>query len=254
MNVFCDAHLHSAQCGELLSETLQEQYAESFIGASCAHGKEEWNKQKALCDSLQGHLLLLFGLHPQAPSLENADLLRDLLRNKELVGIGETGFDFFTDEYKSRRSEQEDAWKLSVELAVQYSVPIVIHNRKALDLMFRDCTVLKRLPSVIFHSFAFTSRDALSLLNHGVNAYFSFSKQILNGNKKSRGCVAELPLDRLLLETDAPFQLLKGESATSPFEIKKVYAEAAAVRSLPLESLCAQLHRNFLSAFCLVKS
>ena len=67
--------------------------------------------------------------------------------------------------------------------------------------------------------------EAQSLLNREINGYFSFGKQLLNGNKKAIACVRELPPERVLSETDAPFQFLKGESYTTLSDIKQITQE-----------------------------
>ena len=242
--LFCDAYFHAACCKGLASKDL-----DGYLGASCAHFIEEFGRQEKLVKDSGGHILPFFGMHPQLPLLENADYMEELLRDKRIAGIGETGFDLFTPEFKANLKAQEEAWNVSLALAAEYAVPIVVHDRKALDLIFRDAGKLRVLPAVIFHSFAFGPREALSILNHGLNAYFSFAKQILNGNNKSRACVGELPLDRLLLETDAPYQTLRGEDATNPMEIQRVYAEAAAIRGMSQEELAAALLRNFQKAY-----
>ena len=252
--LFCDAHLHAACCSGLEQAATMENYRlsgekDGFLGASCAHGREEFARQQELVRLSGGHIRPLFGMHPQLPLLDNADFLETLLIRKEIIGIGETGFDLFTPEFKANLAAQEEAWGISLELAATYGVPVVVHDRKALDFIFRDAGKLKVLPAVVFHSFAFGPREALSILNHGIPAWFSFAKQLLNGNKKSRSCVAELPLDRLLLETDAPYQTLKGESETSPFEIRRVYDEAARIRGMGLEELAAALQENFEAVF-----
>ena len=109
--------------------------------------------------------------------------------------------------------------------------------------------MLKKIPAAVFHSFAFGPREALSVLSHGINAYFSFGKALQNGNKKSMACVAELPLERLLFETDAPYQTLKGESFTPLGDIKLVYQKASELRNCPLNQLCASVERNFSFIF-----
>ncbi len=260
--LFCDAHFHACCCPELentgsnapFRDTIRDKNALSdgedrFFAASCAHDREEFERQEDLVKASEGHILPLFGMHPQLPLLENADFMEELLRAKRIIGIGETGFDLFTPELKAKLKAQEEAWQTSIALATRYSVPVVVHDRKALDFIFRDSKKLKLLPAVVFHSFAFGPREALSILQHGIHAYFSFSKQILNGNKKSRSCVAELPLDRLLLETDAPYQTLKGEERTSPFEIRRVYREATSIREMELEELASALQENFTAAY-----
>ncbi len=267
--IFCDAHMHAACCSDLagddtITPTATEKGSfmapfldtnglsngeDRFFTASCSHDRDEFARQQELVSRSKGHILPLFGMHPQLPLLENADFIEALLQKKEIIGIGETGFDLFTDEFRANLNKQEEAWETSVALAASYKVPVVVHDRKALDFIFRDTGKLKGLPAVIFHSFAFGPREALSVVRHGINAYFSFSKQILNGNKKSRSCVAELPLDRLLLETDAPYQTLKGEERTSPLEIRRVYQEAASIRKMKLEELASALQENFKAAY-----
>lgn len=267
--LFCDAHFHACCCPELADtgkngpatagkDSFQDHFpakkgfsdgADRFFAASCAHDRDEFVRQEELVSRAAGHILPLFGMHPQLPLLENADYMEELLQKKRIIGIGETGFDRFTDEFKANIQAQEEAWQTSLALAARYEVPVVVHDRKALDYIFRDAGTLRLLPAVIFHSFAFGPREARSILQHGIHAYFSFAKQLLNGNKKSRACVKELPLDCLLLETDAPYQTLKGEERTSPFEIRRVYAEAALIRDMPQDELAAGLQENFTAAY-----
>ncbi len=247
---FCDSHIHLAEC--VSPDDKNRQFNEwlcrnGYAAASCAHTREEYYLQTQT--DLQGKILSFFGLHPQNPLLENAQFMEELLKTDQIQGIGETGFDFFSQEYKDMQREQEEAWHICLELAIQYGVPLVIHNRKALDLMFRDSTLLSKVPSVVFHCFAFGEREALSILNHRINAYFSFGKQLLNGNKKSILCTQSLPSDRILLETDAPYQTLKGETFTSPCDIEKVYVKACEIKGISLEKMCASIKKNFCAAY-----
>ena len=245
--IFCDSHFHAADCKLLPDNEINKCYA----GVSCAHSTDEWDVQTKLTNGRQ-NFFNAFGLHPQLPRIDNYRLLEQLLQEKKIIAIGETGFDFYTEAFKSNRKTQEDAWNLCLELAKKYNVPMVIHNRKALDVMFTYSKQLSRISSVIFHSFAFSSREANSLLHHGLNAYFSFGKPILNNNKKSIDCVQNLPLNRILFETDAPFQTLKGESATHPCEIELVYKKAMELRSVDYvnsEEFCWTVADTFCTAF-----
>ena len=243
--VFCDAHFHAADCKFLPDNEKDNHYA----GVSCAHSLSEWNIQTKLINGRK-NFFSAFGIHPQLPRIENYQLLEQLLQENKIVAIGETGFDFYTDSFKSNRKMQEEAWNVCLELAEKYNVPLVVHNRKALDLMFVYAKQLSKVTAVIFHSFAFTSREAGALLRHGINGFFSFGKPLLNNNKKSIDCVQKLPLNRILLETDAPFQTLKGESATNPSEIERVYNRASDIRNCSIEEICQTIAETFCSAFC----
>ena len=228
---------------------------------------------KKPCDGADGKsnaplLLQSFGLHPQAPFLDERDFkvrldfLEGLLSEKRIAAIGECGYDLFTKEFSDNITAQEKAFFAQIELASRFGFPIIVHARKAMEKIFFSAAKLKKIPAVIFHSFSGTESDALSILGKGINAYFSFGKPLLNGAKKAVRCVKTLPLDRLLFETDAPYQTLKGELATSPAEIAEVYQAAFELRAAgtPFEArplfaeFCAQVARNFRRAFALASA
>ena len=177
--------------------------------------------------------------------------MESLCKNKEIVAIGECGFDFFTPEYKSTAAEQEIAFRAQLALAQKYNLPLVLHLRKSIEKIFTFSRELKKIPAVIFHSFPGTLREAVSLQNHGLNAFFSFGKPILNGKKSALDCVQNLPIQNLLFETDAPYQTLKGESETLPSDIKKVYEKASELRKISKDELCEKIFENFNRAFAL---
>lgn len=196
-----------------------------------------------------------YGIHPQSPALRDKtfiekelSFIENLLAEKKIIAIGECGFDFFTTEFKSTAPEQEIVFNEQLFLAQKYNVPIVLHLRKSIEKIFTYSRELKKLPAVIFHSFPGTLREAQSLQNHGINAFFSFGKPILNGKKASIDCVQNLPIQNILFETDAPYQTLKDEKETLPSDIKKVYQRACELRGLSIEDLCEKIFINFKSA------
>ncbi len=220
---FFDAHFHYAVCKDLGIALPVFDDGSSWSGISCAHSAAEYQVQKQAPQSV----IQAYGMHPQNAENENikesADFLEKLLINKEISFIGEAGFDYFSENFKAAAAFQEEIWNIQLELALQYKVPLVIHCRKANHKLFEYSRKLSQLPEVLFHSFMGPSLEAQSLLKHGINAYFSFGKQLLNGNKKAIACVGQLPAERVLAETDAPFQYLKGERYTELKDIKKVY-------------------------------
>lgn len=251
MNLF-DAHFHLVptvnSCGK---ESVLDFYSDNNFAVTCAHDEVEFIEQEKfiLENNLSSKIIAAFGIHPQMPLLKNAAFLEKLLKEKRISMIGETGLDFFTEEFRSHEKTQVEAFNICIDLAIENQVPLVIHNRKALDLMFGEIRRLSKIPLVLFHSFAFSSREAESILNHKVNGYFSFSKQIINGNKKSISCIRDLPLDRIFLETDSPFQTLKGELHTLPCELAGVYKKAAEIRGLSQKCLESSVYDNFIRFF-----
>lgn len=271
---FCDSHIH-------LSEfDLKKLFSDSFFVNNkylcCVNflSKKEFldfslrfqsdfilnsyckNLSSELYDCKNHILLKSFGIHPESccrytenEISEQLIFLEDLLKNKKINLIGECGLDFFTKELKSCKETQMLVWIKQLLLAEKYNVPVLIHSRKSIEYFFHNSKLLSKIPAVIFHSFPGTFSEAVSLLNHNINCYFSFGKQLLNNKKSAIDCVKELNSNRILLETDAPFQTLKGERKTMPQEIERVYLQAAKLRNESLSDTCSIIYRNFLEAF-----
>ncbi len=287
--IFCDAHFHLIPS----EEALGTHSLPRGRGVTAAHSPEEFLAQEervrqlngkasqngaaqsSSCEKSSGNppasqaceqsslLLQSFGLHPQAPFSDERDFalrlefLEGLLQERRIAAVGECGLDFFTQEFSANRAAQEKAFAAQLEAAARHKVPAIVHARKAMQEIFESAAALKKVSAVVFHSFAGTLTDARSLLSKGINAYFSFGKPLMNGAKKAILCVRALPLDRLLFETDAPYQTLKGEKATSPAEIADVYQTAFEIRAAgsPFEArpsfidFSAEVEKNFRAVF-----
>ena len=182
-------------------------------------------------------ILFSFGIHPQNPVTEEADFLYHLLETKQIQAIGECGFDLFNAAYQQTLPAQQKVWQLQVQWAYKFQVPIVIHCRKALPLLFAETAQLKKLPAVIFHGWGGSPQEAESFLKKGVNAYFSIGKAVLRGQKSVCKMAAAFDIDRLLTETDAPYMRLKRETFSHPSDIIAVTAQCANLRKKGFDAL-----------------
>lgn len=250
--LYFDAHFHQSVCKNLNCYDSNDQ----IYGCSCAHSLQEYEIQGS-----DRKIVHSYGMHPQSAEFidfeQNRAFLEELLKKDKIQAIGEAGFDYFTAEYKNQAERQEQLFTAQLELAIKYHKPFVIHCRKANEKLFQYSKQLKQLPAVLFHSFMGTEIEAKSLIEKIPNSYFSFGKQIFNNNKKVLACVKNLPIEHLLLETDAPFQTLKNEDKTFSSEIIRVYKGAFELRNnnsaelnkKSYEEFCNQLHKNFHSLF-----
>ncbi|MCF0243090.1 MAG: TatD family hydrolase [Treponema sp.] len=239
--IFCDAHFHFTD--SLKFGGLDRNFKIEKGCASCHSLKEAE-------DCISQGVIFSFGIHPQNLDINLIRVLETLLLNKKhngLCAIGECGFDFYTPELKASSELQKKMFSVQVELAQENNLPLVIHCRKANEMLFENTLVLRKLPAVLFHSFMGSLVEAESLIKKGINGYFSFGKQIFNGNKNAVSCVKNLPIERLLLETDAPYQFLKGERFTKCSEIEKIYFGAYELRNekKAFEDFTENLYKNF---------
>ncbi len=125
-------------------------------------------------------------------------------KQNKIVAIGEIGFDYhlenLTDEVKSK---QRYVFEKQMQMAERYDLPVIIHDREA----HGDCFEMAiKYPKVkgIFHSYSGSSEMARELIKRGW--YISFSGVVTFKNaSRVREVLASIPLDKLLIETDAPY-------------------------------------------------
>ncbi len=141
------------------------------------------------------------GLHPHE-AVHGVDTIVDLLDTPGIVAVGEAGLDYFYDH--SPRDTQRAAFAAQIQLAHARSLPLVIHTRDAWDDTF-DVLAAEGVPErTIFHCFTGGPDEARRCLD--IDAYVSFSGIVTFKNATDlRDAATIVPLDRMLVETDAPY-------------------------------------------------
>jgi TatD DNase family protein len=165
------------------------------------------------------------------PLREALDLLACLAGEGRLAAVGETGFDLYNPVFRETEAVQEELFAAHLEIAGTYGLPLVLHVRRAMHKIFAHTGELKRLPAVVFHSWPGSPGEGLSLLRRGVNAFFSFGTTLLLGRKNTLRSCAAFPPERLLLETDAPWQPLRNAFFSRWADLALIRSAAAAVRN-----------------------
>jgi TatD DNase family protein len=174
-------------------------------------------------------------------------LLEKLAIEKCLHAIGETGFDLFNQGFRDTEKTQDEIFCLHLEIALKYDIPMVLHVRRAMHKIFPHTKKLKKLPSVVFHNWPGTVGEGESLLRQGVNAFFSFGAAIVNNHKQAQKSCTAFPLDRLLIETDAPYLPPHGRPFSSWADLPLIYRAASQIREG--KELEAVVEENFFRAF-----
>lgn len=210
-----DAHFHLKQLLEISYEQADFIKENDFLGfCSCRTLEEVEFVENFIAENSEtsSKLKISFGIHPQDPQKKELKTLEKLISEKRIAAVGEIGLDRFNEEFAKTFNLQKELFLLQLEMAEKAELPVILHIRKAVQEIFEQIQILKKLKKVTFHSYSGTPEEAQSILNHGVNAYFSFGNAILNGHKKAMLTVKSLPENRILTETDAPYQPKKGEN------------------------------------------
>jgi TatD DNase family protein len=247
-----DPHFPEALCA------MGEGERARWTCCAASHDEPEWERSEALRARLPP-FVASFGIHPQWVVWKNADLLARLCAEGRIAAIGEAGFDFFGDAPERVRTEENEsaqraAFEYQLELAERHGLPLILHLRKAMDLAFAYAPRLKRLRGAVFHSYSGTPSEAEALLSKGVDAYFSFGAPILNGNKRASRACAALPADRLLAETDAPWQPPRSEARVEDRfcraqDLVRVIAGMAEIRGIGAQEAERLTADNFHRAY-----
>ena len=145
------------------------------------------------------------GIHPHEVKDMTEDTLQEikkLCNNKRVVTIGEIGLDFYYDH--SPRDMQRLWFKKQLELSLEVNLPVIVHSREATMEVF---TILKEsgVRRGVLHSFSGslqTARDYIDMGFYiGIGGVVTFDK-----SKKLPEAVEKIPLEKILIETDAPYQ------------------------------------------------
>jgi TatD DNase family protein len=240
-----DAHIHlkelSARNGHDAGFILENDYQ---AVVSC-HSMEDIE----FAENFGKKLLISFGVHPQDPDPDGLKTLEKLLEEKRIDAVGEIGFDRYSTEFKEKFDQQKVVFEYQLDLSLRKKMPIVLHIRKSFEELFRYSFELSRLPGVIFHSFSGTYEQAQFFLDRGVNAFFSFGTPILNGNKKAVLALSLIPLERILVETDAPYQPVMGENFSKAGDILKVIEKTAIIKGVDKPEVMSAVRENLHKTF-----
>ena len=208
-----------------------------------------WEKLKSVCVGHDG-LHAAYGLHPMFIEQHQAIHLRELdewLEREAVVAVGECGLDFFNTRVDEKWQKQ--LFLEQLQMADNHRLPVIVHARKAMDEVISLLRRQGRQGGVI-HSFAGSEQQARQLYDLGfklgIAATLSFERA-----RKLRGVVTSMPLDALLLESDAPDQpgAAHRGKLNQPAYIVEHLQTMAELRQMEVAELAAALTRNTESLF-----
>ncbi len=199
------------------------------------------------------------GVHPDNEGVSEpsvAELLR-LAALPKVIGVGETGLDYYRLEGRSLADMQwqRERFQVHIEAARQAQLPLVIHTRSASD----DTLAILReagedggagCAGGVFHCFTETEMVARAALDMGF--YISFSGILTFKNAQNlRDIVAWMPMDRLMIETDSPYlaPVPHRGKTNQPAWVAWVAQQIADIKQLPVQEVALATSRNFDQLF-----
>jgi len=250
---FADSHCHInfRQLGGKIDYVIQEAERMSVKYMLCVAVNLEDYPQILTLSDIYPNVFASVGVHPNETEGEDPSVERliELGKDQRVVAVGETGLDYF-------RSEGQLDWQRArfvrhIEAAKAIDKPIIIHSRNAPDdtisIMQENSA---REASGVMHCFTGDYPMAKQALEQ--NFYISFSGIVTFKNATDLAEVAKkVPLDRILIETDAPYlaPVPKRGKENQPAYVRYIAEFLAELRGLEIEKFAEITTTNFLNLF-----
>jgi len=210
-----------------------------------------WPKLREVCQQAPG-LYPAYGLHPMFLAEHrpgHLDQLRDWIERERPCAIGECGLDFFVDGLDAQA--QQDYFIGQLKLARDFDLPVIVHARRAVDAVIAAIRRIGGLRGVV-HSFPGSPEQAAQLAKLGFLLGLGGPLTYERAQRLQR-LVRDMPLQQLLLETDAPDQPdagIRGER-NEPARLSVIARHVAALRGTDVETVARATSENARRLFAL---
>lgn len=191
-----------------------------------------------------------YGIHPMYTDHAQPDdleILREYLCREETVAVGEIGLDFFIDHYD--RARQEYFFIEQLKLAREFDLPVLLHIRRAQDIILK---YLRQYPvrGGIAHAFNGSAQQAAEFIKLGFKLGFGGAMTYPRATRL-RELAATLPIESIVLETDAPDippVFLERGTPNAPEYLPQIAATLAELRDMSLQDIANITSENTLAA------
>lgn len=240
---FIDTHIHlqdyKQKCATDIIKAAEEAGLKKLVCAAVL--ESDWQKIAALAEQYPEAVVPAFGLHPwhlQDISSDWQAHLEQMLSAFPQALVGETGLDRLRNPDKQ---PQFDIFQTHIFLAEKYRRPLLVHAVKAAEWLDECWKILPQ--KFVMHSF----NGRMDLLQKAVKAggYISFSASILKNRDKEQ-IIRAVPADRLLVETDGPYQAPEKGRESNPGFIPRLIESIAEIRGEESSSLAQKIYQNSL--------
>ena len=254
-------HLQDERLASALPAILETCAAENVMHMVVnGSGEDDWPRVLSLAREHRA-VVPSFGCHPWYLQERTPEWREQLVRALDTIpsAVGEIGLDRWKEGFDADAQEEAFVWQLRI--AAERGLPVTIHCLQAWGWLF---DLLRKTPrpacGFVLHSYGGPAEMVAPLAKLG--AYFSFPGYFLHARKlRQREAFTQVPMDRLLVETDAPDQIpppshirhplhdSSGQTLNHPANLGAIYEGLAQFRGESVEQLAEQVEENFRRIF-----
>ncbi len=254
---FFDSHAHynDQQYDNDRDELIKKMYNEGITKIIVAGNNVETTKSAIALAEKYEHIYATAGIHPDDIENISSDLveIEKLAKHPKVVAIGEIGLDYYHT--KDNKDKQKEAFAKQIEIANRLELPIVIHSRDAhIDTVSVLKDIISPIKKGVFHCCQLNMELIKEALALGFNISFAGPVTFKN-SKNVKECLDLIPLDRLQIETDAPYLSPEPYRGTrnNSINMKITAQKIADMKEISLEKLAKATYENTLRVFEKIK-
>ena len=197
------------------------------------------------------------GVHPHYAktfNFESVEKMRALIAKNSPNALGEMGLDFFRN--LSTYEEQIFAFEEQIKLAIEFNKPLFLHQRDSHESFIKVLNHYRKdINKAVVHCFTGTQKELDEYLNY--DFYIGLTGWICDErrNKDLRASIKEIPLNKLMLETDSPYLIPRNLDPTTksnrnePKNLLHIATEIAKLRNETVEEICNATYQNSIDFF-----
>jgi TatD DNase family protein len=195
-----------------------------------------------------GNVYAACGVHPHDAKFYNNSVEKEIIklaRSKKVVSIGEIGLDYYRD--LSPRNVQKEVFKRQLRVAEENNIPVIIHTRDSIEDTIEIISNFKC--KGVFHAFDYTKNFAMKIIEMGF--FIGIGGVVTYPNSKIASSIKEIPLNSILVETDAPYLTpyphrgKRNEPAYTKYVVKKI----AELKEIPFAEVAEITFNNTRKLF-----
>lgn len=239
-------HIHEADYPHEAKEVLSRAQEAGVAEIICIGTNQKSSEEAVEFAESHDNVFAAVGVHPH-DAKDGVEGIKKLFGAKKIVAVGEIGLDYYYN--NSPRSIQIAALEQQLQWAVDYTLPVSFHVRDAFDDFWPIFSNFSGVRGVL-HSFTDTTvnleKGLANGLYIGVNGISTFTR-----DEAQRKVFASIPLERLVLETDAPFLTpapYRGK-VNEPGRVREVATHQAMLRGVSFDDVASSTSRNAQQLF-----
>lgn len=249
---YIDSHAHLGEFKKEINEMF-ELCVQNNVGAvlNICLSKEDYDFGCSLLNRSDVTVALSYGIHPEDANeyLESdIDFVEQVIKEKKIVAIGEIGLDYYW--VQDNKEKQKELFISQIKLANKYDLPLIIHERDAMEDTYNILEEYDVNKSGVIHCFSGSVEMAKRFSKLGY--YISLGGPITFKNARhSVDVVREIDLKFLLSETDSPFLTpvpFRGKK-NSPAYVKYVVEKMSEIKNVSCEEVSNIIKKNYMELF-----